>query len=198
MKTPNHTAKQQRKTATQNRNMINNSDYQEDFNYYKTLSLKDNKKSVEIEQYCTDEQYQKSCANCHAYGVKDANDKIKIPCAGCAKTGEINWKHYYTTGEIVHIPWTFENKKCYGTTMSGEIREQCLNEVITHAVYLGFTRVFDAEKNNYEEAYEYAKIFAPTIGNEIETFNEMYSEIFCDMFQEKFGESYNDFYQEGW
>ena len=178
--------------------MVRDSDYQEDFNYYKTLSLKDNKKSVEIEQYCTDEQYQKGCANCHAYGLKDANDKIQIPCASCAGTGEINWKHYYTTGEIVHIPWTFENKKCYGTTMFGEIREQCLNEVITHAIYLGFTRVFDAGKNNYEEAYEYAKTFAPTIGNEIETFNEMYSEIFCDMFQEKFGESYNDFYQEGW
>ena len=67
--------------------------------------------------------------------------------------------------------------------MFGEIREQCLNEVITHAVYLGFTRVFDAEKN-YEEAYEYAKIFVPTIGNEIELFNEMYSEIFCGMFRE--------------
>ena len=57
---------------------------------------------------------------------------------------------------------------------------------------------FDAEKNNYEEAYEYARIFVPTIGNEIEIFNEMYSEIFCGMFREKFGESYNDFYQEGW
>ena len=69
--------------------MLNNSDYQEDFNYYKTLSLKDNKKSVEIEQYCTDEQYQKGCANCHAYGLKDANDKIQIPCASCAGTGKL-------------------------------------------------------------------------------------------------------------
>ena len=178
--------------------MENNYNCQEYFNYYKTLSLKDNKKSVEIEQYCADKQYQKCCLNCYAYGVIDANDKIQIPCSSCAQIGEVNWKHYYTTGEIVHIPWTFENKKCYGTTMFGEMREQSLNEVITHAVYLGFTRVFDAEKNNYEEAYEYAKTFAPTIGNEIETFNEMYSEIFCDMFQEKFGESYNDFYQEGW
>ena len=139
--------------------MVGDSDYQEEFNHYKTLSLNDNKKSVEIEQYCTDEQYQKSCANCHEYGLKDANDQIQIPCACCARIGEINWKHYYTTGEIVHIPWTFQNKRCYGTTMYGEIREQSLNEVITHAVYLGFTRVFDAEKNNYEEAYEYAKIF---------------------------------------
>ena len=144
--------------------MLNNSDYQEDFNYYKTLSLKDNKKSVEIEQYCTDEQYQKGCANCHAYGLKDANDKIQIPCASCAGTGEIDWKHYYTTGEI---DCTFLGRlriKCYGTTMFGEIREQCLNEVITHAVYLGFTRVFDAEKNNYEEAYEYAKYSSQQLG----------------------------------